>query len=155
MGKRVFLVRHARAVKREEWRGDDCLRPLTEEGKEEFRNFVQKVLFLFPKGVKLISSPCERALKTAEILGELLGREVVVDERLAPDAEPEDYESVVKSYRGSLVLVAHEPDLSLFLNYLTCLSPSSVAFKKGAVAELRKKGGRWKLFNFLIPKSFL
>ena len=153
MGKRVFVVRHAKALKREEWKGDDCKRPLTEEGIKEFREFVKWLRPVFPKKVKLISSPCERALKTAEILGELLNVKVKVDERLKPDAEPEDYLQVIKENRGDLILVGHEPDISLFLNAVTCLSPARVAFKKGAVAELRKKGRDWELYSIFNPKS--
>ncbi|ADU97281.1 SixA phosphatase family protein [Thermovibrio ammonificans] len=153
MGKRVFLVRHAKAVDRREWDRDDCSRPLTPEGVEEFKSFLNWLLPVFPSSLKVVSSPCDRALETARILAELLNAPLKVDGRLAPDAEPEEYMEVVKAYRGNLALVGHEPDLSLFLNYLTCLSPAKVAFKKGAVAELRKKGGEWKLYALFNPKS--
>jgi len=155
MGKRVFLVRHAKALKREEWKGDDCKRPLTREGVKEFREFVKWLLPVFPKRVKLISSPCERALRTAEILAEFLKTDVAVDERLKPDAEPDDYTAVIKENSGNLILVGHEPDISLFLNSITCVSPAKLAFKKGAVAEIRKRKGEWKLYSIFNPKSLL
>ncbi len=153
MGKRVFIVRHAKALKREEWEGDDCKRPLTREGIEEFKAFIKWLKPIFPKKVKVISSPCERALKTAEILSELLNVKVKVDERLKPDAEPDDYLSVIKENRGNLALIGHEPDISLFLNSITCISPAKLAFKKGAVAEVRKKGREWLLYSIFNPKS--
>ncbi len=153
MGKRVFLVRHAKALKREEWKGDDCKRPLTREGVKEFREFIKWLLPVFPKRVKLISSPCERALRTAEIFAEFLKTDVAVDERLKPDAEPDDYTAVIKENRGNLILVGHEPDISLFLNSITCVSPAKLAFKKGAVAELRRKGDIWKLYALFNPAS--
>ena len=153
MGKRVFVVRHAKALKREDWKGDDCKRPLTKEGVEEFRRFIEWLKPVFPERVRVISSPCERALKTAEVLGELLKVKVKVDERIKPDAEPEDYLAVIKENRGDLILVGHEPDISLFLNAITCLSPSKLAFKKGAVAELRKKGREWELYSIFNPRS--
>jgi phosphohistidine phosphatase len=154
MGKRVFLVRHAKAVKREEWKGDDCERPLTKEGIEEFESFLRAVSFIFPRRVKVISSPCRRALQTAEIISKEVGAPVKVEELLSPDAEPEDYERVLKKYRGNLILVGHEPDLSLFLNYLTCLSPSRISFKKGAIVEVRKENGSFTLFGFFNPKYY-
>ncbi|WP_456456088.1 SixA phosphatase family protein [Thermovibrio sp.] len=153
MGKRVFLVRHAKALKREEWKGDDCKRPLTEKGKEEFREFLKWLKPVFPKRAKVVSSPCERALKTAQIISDFLGYDLKVENSLMPDAEPEDYEKVITKHRGNLILVGHEPDLSLFLNYITCISPSRLAFKKGAVAEIRKSKGVWKLFAFYNPSS--
>ncbi len=155
MGKRIFLVRHAKALKREEWKKDDCLRPLTEEGIEEFKNFLEWLAPVLPKKALVISSPCERALQTAKLIAERVKGDLIVEELLSPDAEPEDYEKVIKKYKKkeNLILVGHEPDLSLFLNYLTCLSPSKLAFKKGAVAELRKNNSSFKLFAFYNPKS--
>ena len=155
MGKRVFLVRHAKALKREEWKGDDCKRPLTEEGVEEFERFLSVILPVFPKGVRVVSSPCERALKTAEMIASKLGVELVVEELLSPDSEPEDYERVVKKYRGNLILVGHEPDISLFLNHLTCLSPSRVKIKKGCVVELVRKSGKFLLYGIYNPRRML
>ncbi len=154
MGERVFVVRHAKALSRDEWKGDDCQRPLTEEGKREFEEFVSAISFIFPKSLKIVSSPCSRALETAEILSSCLNAEVSVDERLSPDAEPQDYLSVLEGVKGSVILVGHEPDISLFLNYLTCISPACIAFKKGAIAEIRKKNDKWKLFGFYNPSIF-
>ena len=155
MGKRVFLVRHAKALKREKWNKDDCLRPLTEEGIEEFKKFLDWLEPILPEKALIVSSPCERALHTAKILAEKIRSELKVEELLSPDAEPEDYLKVLKKYgkRKNLILVGHEPDLSLFLNYLTCLSTSKIAFKKGAVAELRKSNGSYSLFALFNPKS--
>jgi len=155
MGKRVFLVRHAKALKREEWDRDDCLRPLTEEGIREFKQFLDWLSPVLPKKALVVSSPCKRALQTAEILAEKLNAELKVEELLSPDAEPEDYEKTLKKYKSkkNLLLVGHEPDLSLFLNYLTCLSPSKIAFKKGSIAELRGSSSNLKLFAFYNPKS--
>ncbi len=150
MGKRVFLVRHAKALKREKWSGDDCLRPLTEKGVEEFKRFLDWLEPVLPKKASVVSSPCERALHTAKLIAEKIKGDLKIEEFLSPDAEPEDYEKVLKKYKRkqNLILVGHEPDLSLFLNHLTCLSPSKIAFKKGAVAELRKRENGYRLFAF-------
>jgi phosphohistidine phosphatase len=152
MGKRVFLVRHGKALKREEWKGDDCLRPLTEDGKREFLEFLRLLKPFLPNEGRVISSPCEIALKTAELLADFLSLPLIIDERLSPDSEPSDYLKVTRR-KGTLYLVGHEPELSLFLNYLTCISPSKLAFKKGAIAEVRKKKNVWELYAFYNPKS--
>lgn len=153
--RRIFLIRHGKAEKRERWKGDDCERPLTEKGIKEFKTFSEWLIQIFPEDLTIISSPCERALKTAEILAELLRKEVVVDRRLSPDAEPEDYMKVIKKYKGNIALVGHEPDLSLFLNEITCLSPNRIAFKKGAVAEIWQKKDKFLLSGFYSPKIIL
>ncbi|RMA97230.1 SixA phosphatase family protein [Hydrogenothermus marinus] len=149
--RKIFLVRHAKAEKRENWEGDDCKRPLTEEGEKEFRKFTNFIVQILPEDIKIISSPCERALKTAKILAEVLYKEVNIEENLSPDAEPEDYLEVVKNYEGNIVLVGHEPDLSLFLNEITCISPNRVAFKKGTVAEIIEKKDKFLLAGFYRP----
>jgi len=62
---------------------------------------------------------------------------------------------VVKKQKGNIALVGHEPDLSLFLNEITCLSPNRIAFKKGAVAEIWQKKDKIFLYGFYNPKIIL
>ncbi|MEO2068363.1 MAG: histidine phosphatase family protein [Desulfurobacteriaceae bacterium] len=153
--RRIFLIRHAKAEKRENWKEDDCKRPLTEKGIKEFREFSKWLAGILPEDLTIISSPCERSLKTAKILAENLGIDVIVDEKLSPDAEPEDYLKVIKKHKGNLALVGHEPDLSLFLNEITCISPNRIAFKKGTVAEIWQKKDKFLFSGFYIPKVIL
>ncbi|WP_163327972.1 phosphohistidine phosphatase SixA [Desulfurobacterium thermolithotrophum] len=153
--RKIFLVRHGKAEKRENWEGDDCKRPLTEKGIKEFEAFSNWLSDILPEKVTIISSPCDRALETAKILAKTLGKEVIIENKLLPDAEPQSYMKVIKKHKGNLILVGHEPDLSLFLNELTCVSPNRIAFKKGAVAEILEKKNKFFLFGFYNPKTIL
>ena len=150
--RKIFLIRHAKAVDREEWVGDDCKRPLTEDGEKEFREFVQKIKSLFREDFLIVSSPCERALKTAQILKEVTEQKLKTTELLKPDAEVEDYLEVLEKFDGNIAIVAHEPDLSIFMNELLCINPSRIKFKKGGVAKIIEKKGRYFLSFFISPQ---
>jgi phosphohistidine phosphatase SixA len=76
----VILLRHASAGKREDWHGDDRLRPLDKRGRKQA---VVLSELLLARGVRqVVSSPYVRCLQTVEPLG----LEIVEDERLAEGA---------------------------------------------------------------------
>jgi hypothetical protein len=70
----LYLVRHAVAHKRdaERW-PDDSKRPLTPEGEEEFVGAVRGLARVVPEVDILLSSPYERAWRTAKILTQHAG----------------------------------------------------------------------------------
>jgi phosphohistidine phosphatase SixA len=73
----VVLLRHARAGEREEWQGDDRLRPLDGRGRKQAQKLAAELRAL---GVRrALSSPSVRCVQTLEPLG----FEVEHDERLA------------------------------------------------------------------------
>ncbi len=79
-----ILLRHASAGDRDDWDGDDRLRPLDERGR---RQAVKLVELLLPFEVtRLLSSPYLRCVATVEPLAAALGLPVEVDERLAEGA---------------------------------------------------------------------
>jgi 8-oxo-dGTP diphosphatase len=79
----VILLRHASAGKREDWHGDDRLRPLDKRGRKQA---VVLGELLLARGVRqVVSSPYVRCLQTVEPLG----LEIVEDERLAEGASLE------------------------------------------------------------------
>jgi phosphohistidine phosphatase SixA len=80
----ILLVRHASAGKRKQWRGDDRLRPLDEQGREQaarlpaaFREF---------RIDRICSSPYVRCRQTVEPLALALGREIEERDELAEGA---------------------------------------------------------------------
>src|SRR4051812_33311279 len=111
----LYLVRHAVAYKRdwERW-PDDSKRPLTPEGEEEFVGAARGLASVVPEVDVLLSSPYERAWRTAEILTQHAGwpapKESPPREREAP---PEKAILALKIYADSqsVPLVAHRPGL--------------------------------------------
>jgi 8-oxo-dGTP diphosphatase len=94
----VYLVRHAKAGQRSRWDGDDRLRPLSKAGWVQSHSLAER-LAAFDVPV-LVSSPYVRCVQTLEPLGERLGLDVAVDERLQEGAP----------FEASLALLAEVPD---------------------------------------------
>jgi 8-oxo-dGTP diphosphatase len=79
----VILLRHASAGDREEWSGDDLLRPLDDRGRAQAEALGD---VLRAHGVRrVLSSPYVRCLQTVAPLG----LEIVPDDRLAEGAPAE------------------------------------------------------------------
>ena len=68
----IFVLRHAIAVEREEWNGDDAERPLTPEGEAQQRQVCIAMKRLALKFDLVLSSPYERAKRTAEIVAKTI-----------------------------------------------------------------------------------
>jgi phosphohistidine phosphatase SixA len=87
----VILLRHARAGKRDEWEGDDRLRPLDKRGRAQAAALVDELRAL---GVRrAVSSPYVRCVQTVEPLG----LPVELDERLAEGASRADALALLSS----------------------------------------------------------
>ena len=83
MTSTVFLVRHAKAARRENWDGTDRDRPLVGRGRAQAERLA---LALAPERPALLAaSPWLRCVETAEPLAKALGIEVMRDQRLGYD----------------------------------------------------------------------
>jgi 8-oxo-(d)GTP phosphatase len=83
MASTVFLVRHAKAARRENWVGADRDRPLVKRGRAQAERLA---LALTPERPALLAaSPWLRCVETAEPLAEALGIEIMHDQRLGYD----------------------------------------------------------------------
>jgi 8-oxo-dGTP diphosphatase len=79
----VYLVRHAHAGKKAQWRGPDLARPLSAQGRMEALGLIDQ-LGAYPLG-RILSSPAERCLQTVQPLAARLGRAVEPEEALRVD----------------------------------------------------------------------
>jgi 8-oxo-dGTP diphosphatase len=70
----VLLVRHAKAGKRDEWSGDDDLRPLSEAGRRQ-ATALRRVLALFAPD-RVLSAPRLRCVQTVHAVAEDVAAEV-------------------------------------------------------------------------------
>jgi phosphohistidine phosphatase len=148
----LYLLRHADAGDPDTWTGDDSERPLSEKGRrqsETLAEFLAQRRFM-PDAI--VSSPKLRAVETARIVGQRLGVEVAIDERLADQLEMDDLAAVLDGLAGRrIVLVGHDPDFSELAASLS--GTGYVPLKKGALARidvslpLQRAGGilRWLL----------
>jgi phosphohistidine phosphatase len=138
----LYLVRHAIAEDRDAVRWpDDAERPLTAKGAASFGRAARGLRRIVPEVDVVLSSPYARAWQTAEILQREAGW---------PAAEPCDALEALRApddaldplrdrrERGSVVLVGHEPNLSLLASLLLTGDADALPLelKKGAVALL-------------------
>jgi 8-oxo-dGTP pyrophosphatase MutT (NUDIX family)/phosphohistidine phosphatase SixA len=101
----VVLVRHARAGKRDEWDGDDRLRPLDERGVAQARALVAPLRAL---GVgSIVSSPFARCVQTVEPLAAALRLSVAESGALAEGAPRADAFELAAAAGPGTVLCTH------------------------------------------------
>jgi phosphohistidine phosphatase len=158
----VYIVRHAAAFGRDPDRWpDDSRRPLTPEGEEEFRHAARGLLELTARVDVVLSSPYERAWRTAEILSELDSwPDPEASPVLEPTLPPEKAAQELLSYAdaGSVVVVGHRPGLHELAAYLLTgeAEGAEISLKKGGVACIRFEDiptpGTGELRWLLTPK---
>jgi phosphohistidine phosphatase len=128
----LILWRHAEA----EEGSNDLERSLTPKGHKQAARVAEWLLHRLPARFALISSPAARAHQTAQTLG--------VAVKTAKDIAPGAAVSAIlkaaswPDYKGTVVMVGHQPDFGHAAAFL-------VAGSKGGVSI--KKGGLWWLSN--------
>jgi broad specificity phosphatase PhoE len=102
----IYLVRHAKAGSRREWRGDDDLRPLSAAGQAQAE---QLVIALVDRGItRIVSSPYVRCRQTVDPLGQQLRLPVELSDALAEGATVVDTMRLVEKVSGeNTVLCTH------------------------------------------------
>ena len=151
----LILVRHAKAVARAEWTGDDLERPLTRKGRREFLQFFRSVCERLPTPDCIVASKAVRAQKTAELCAAAFGKKrVLTDEALNPGCTPAKFRTVLRRHRhsGALLVVGHEPDLSGILEGMTGAESGTFRLPKGAVAQLESGKRNLRLRLLIAPE---
>ncbi len=153
MRMRLTLLRHGKAVEREEWQGDDADRPLTKDGIQQATRVLKAARGLI-KAVEIWTSPWLRARQTAELASGIWKLPLREMDWLASEAVPTPERASRLQAHTDVVLVSHEPDLSELAKFLS-----------GAHLDLRKSGliflegdprqGAMMLRGLLAPKMVL
>ena len=133
---RLCFLRHGVAADRQEWSGEDALRPLTDKGRKRLSR-VAELLAGQRLGLEtVLTSPLLRCVQTAELVAERLGLadRVVPDNRLAPGFKATALATLLRPYgdAAALLLVGHEPDFSDAIGHL--IGGGRVVCRKGGVA---------------------
>jgi phosphohistidine phosphatase len=142
---RLLVIRHGIAMTREESapRGDDDLRPLTDEGRRKMAESAKGLRQLVERLDVLAASPLVRAQQTAAIVAtEYDGIRVLTTPSLRPEGAPSDFLSWLATQRGEVVaVVGHEPHLGMLVTWLmTGLTDSRLALRKGGACLLEFAG---------------
>jgi phosphohistidine phosphatase len=135
---RIYLVRHAESVDRVGTMPDSA-RYLTARGRVSFRAAAARFRDARGNPAFLLTSPCVRAVQTAEILSEAVRYEgtVIVAPQLAPGFDVDGLTAVLDECTGAgeVALIGHEPDLGRVLTQLLSLT-TAYAMRKGAIAAV-------------------
>lgn len=138
----IYLVRHAVAEDRDEFASknhDDSQRPLTIKGRKRMQAVAMRLHGLIGDVDMIVSSPYLRARQTAEILSQIFFEtEVEEAAELVPHGPPAAVIRWIRAHargRSSVMLVGHEPQLSMLASYLlTGKTEALIEMKKSAVA---------------------
>jgi len=150
-GYEFYVMRHGVAVTRDSAGfPDDSKRPLTPEGKQKMRKITAGLKRAGFDVDWIVTSPLVRAVETAEIVAEGLGRGVPLDfcDALAPGGSAEALIAFLAKHptRKRVLVVGHEPDLSeLCSRLLGAGRHGNFAFKKGGCCLIT--------FDVFPPKS--
>lgn len=158
----LYLIRHAVAFQRDPGRWpDDSRRPLTTKGEEAFSLVAAGLGRVVPEVEVVLSSPYERAWRTAEILAELNSWPAPeAFPALEPDIPSQKVCVALETYAGarSVLLVGHRPGLHELASYLLTGEESGVdiRIKKGGGLCIRFDGapepGAGRMSWLLTPK---
>ena len=107
----ILLVRHARAGRRDRWRGDDRLRPLSKRGQLQasaLPRLLRKYSGDLGPAPRVLSSPWVRCLQTVEPLALALGLSIEPEDALGEGMGDKAAEALADWMRhGPTVLCTH------------------------------------------------
>jgi len=139
----VYILRHAVAKSRDEWRGDDdSQRPLTRKGEKEMWRIAKAMKKLGLSFDLILSSPFVRARRTAEIVCDVFKApgELKLTPALGAEANPERFlKQIPKMIRSArqILLVGHEPFLSELVALLLIREPRPlIKLSKGGLCKV-------------------
>jgi phosphohistidine phosphatase SixA len=92
----VIVLRHASAGDRDEWQGDDRLRPLDKRGRKQAERL--RDVLLAHDVTRVLSSPYVRCTQTVAPLG----LDIETDDRLAEGASPESTLELLADLDGAV-----------------------------------------------------
>ncbi|MEI6350389.1 MAG: phosphohistidine phosphatase SixA [Verrucomicrobiota bacterium] len=153
----LLLLRHADAVPSAP---SDDLRTLSDKGRAQAKRIGRFCHEHELKPDLILTSPFRRAEDTARIVATELKSEATVAGFLSPGMSPATAVEALMAYQrlDSVMLVGHEPDLSLLASRLLDLvDNSAIRFRKATLAgidipTLRPGGGE---LDFLIPAKLV
>src|SRR5580658_10262598 len=139
----IFILRHGIAVERGTPGFEkDSDRPLTPKGKRQLRKSAAAMKRMKLRFDLILSSPYERAKRTAEIVAEelKLKRRLKFSDSLKYENDPAmviGEIAVLRPVPKDLLLVGHEPYLSRLISWLTSGEEEvAIDFKKGGLCKL-------------------
>jgi phosphohistidine phosphatase len=156
----LYILRHASAGTRRANPLLDIKRPLDKEGKKHSLQLAYVLNALNIQFDLIVSSPLKRCLQTASLIGTETGYEAQIlhSNGLAPEATLKDFHKLLKECANheNLLLVGHNPNLSIFLGSLLVPANSpeaNIRLRKGSIARVVLTRGPATLQALLDPRA--
>jgi phosphohistidine phosphatase len=133
----LFLLRHADALDRAP---TDMERPLSEKGHTQAASVARFIAKAPLKPALILSSPAIRTMETAGAVARALKLEILSCDWAQPGMHPDDAIQELKAYRntGPVLLVGHQPDLSLLASRLLSFHyPERLPVSKASLMHLQ------------------
>ena len=136
----IYILRHAPAVKRGTAGYPDDNRPLTKTGVRKMRLAARGIRKVIPEVDLILSSPLSRAAETARLAAKALGHrhKILTCEELLPQRGTEDVLRCLTKFNQTsrLLLVGHEPGLSLLASAFLGSNSPIIELKKGSLCRI-------------------
>jgi phosphohistidine phosphatase SixA len=150
---KLYVVRHADAGQRSEWKGPDASRPLSHRGDRQAKGLAD---LLAEGGItRLVASPSTRCVQTLEPLGERLGLRVEPDDRLAEGTGARGALDLAEELSATAgVLCSHGdviPDLLEALVHKGVKLRDELRWQKASTWVLSRDGDRVTKGRYLPP----
>jgi phosphohistidine phosphatase len=141
----LFILRHASAGVRRTNPLLDRKRPLDKDGKRHCLQLAEVLNAMKISFDLIVSSPLKRCLQTASLVGTETGYEakILSSAALAPDASLPQFQNLLSECSGyeNLLLVGHNPNLTVFVASLVAQAPSVPPLEAGARPPIRLRKG--------------
>ena len=114
----LILLRHAKALPKDEWDGDDTERPLDDAGRASAKALAP-MLACFAPAARVISSAAVRCLDTVRPFAELTGAQLLAERSLhvqSSGTDPADSAAIITgaiAAGGAVVCCAHRENLTV------------------------------------------
>ncbi|MEZ4215290.1 MAG: histidine phosphatase family protein [Myxococcota bacterium] len=137
---KIYLVRHARSVAREDWLGDDDeLRPLNEVGREQAEALAAQLAADPP--TRILSATSVRCQQTVQALSSATGVEVEIEDRLASGEDVARALELLPTFdEGPLLLCTYGDVIGRVLRVLELVDADRPECRKGALWVLEGQG---------------
>jgi len=149
----IYILRHASAGVRRPNPTLDRKRPLDKEGKRHCLQLAHVLNAMNLQFDQIVSSPLKRCMQTASLVGTETGYEskILSSAALAPEATFAEFQKLLRECGEveNLLLVGHNPNLTLFLGSLLAPNANGPAMESSnGLALVRLRKGSLARLNF-------
>jgi 8-oxo-(d)GTP phosphatase len=135
----LVLVRHAKAGKRSEWRGDDALRPLDITGERQAQRLAELLVCFAPN--RIVAADRTRCIQSVQPLADRLGLEVHVEHDFADEA----YAQSPSATQTAALALAKPGQVSVICSQGRTIPALIEVLGPGSRSSDTRKGGAWVL----------